>query len=632
MEAYLDYYCGLSAPGFAVLLKGEWGSGKTWFIKRFINKYRRENLKDKKQKFLYVSLYGVTSFLEIEDTFFQQLNPVLSSKEMAITGKILKGLLKGTLKIDLNGDSKDDGALNIQIPDINLPDYLKNTDKSILIFDDLERCQMDIGNILGYINYFVEQQDLKVVIVANENELLKQDKYNTIKEKLIGKTFGVAPDFDGSLENFICSVNNLKVRTFLTDNGQLMQEVYKTAECENLRILKQIVLDFERIFEKLPEKGRSKPDFLKDILKLLMAFSIEIRRGKMLPKDISKLREEYILLISKQQSSRQATSSSIKKNSAEEAPLQIMLGKYTVLNLNLHEPFPSKVWWEIFFDKGILDTQELDQSLLTSKYFQDEHTPNWVRLWHFYRLTDNDFDDLLKKVELQYVNREFTVLGEIKHITGLLLKFSDVGLYCKTKEEIIQDSKLYIDHLKDNNQLDIVSPLYSLVEDNYGGLIFQGREINEFTDFCSYIDQVRESARDVNLPSAGKDLLVIMQSDIWKFNRMVCQNNSHNGDSLKQRYYDVPIFKHILPEEFIEKFLPMDYKDRDSILSILKQRYELVHIHEKLLEELDWLKSVRSLLLEKAECKKGKVSGYWLKFLTEHYLNEVIQKLEAKSS
>lgn len=120
IETYLDYYCRLShAPGFAVLLKGQWGSGKTWFI----NKYR-ENLKARNQKCLYISLYGMTSSSEIEDAFFQQLHPILSSKGMAITGKIFKGLLKGTLKIDLNDDRRDDGTLNVQIPEINLPEYL----------------------------------------------------------------------------------------------------------------------------------------------------------------------------------------------------------------------------------------------------------------------------------------------------------------------------------------------------------------------------------------------------------------------------------------------------------------------------------------------------------------------------
>ena len=62
IETYLDYYCGLShAPGFAILLKGKWGCGKTWFI----NKYR-EKLKQETKKYLYVSLYGMTSFSEMK--------------------------------------------------------------------------------------------------------------------------------------------------------------------------------------------------------------------------------------------------------------------------------------------------------------------------------------------------------------------------------------------------------------------------------------------------------------------------------------------------------------------------------------------------------------------------------------
>jgi GTPase SAR1 family protein len=295
--AYLDYYCGLShAPGFAVLLKGQWGAGKTWFIKNYCKK-----LKEKNQKYLYVSLYGMTNFSEIEYAFFQQLHPVLSSKGMAITGKIFKGLLKGALKIDLDSDSKDEGTWNVQIPEINLPEYLQNTDKSILIFDDLERCQIEISNILGYINYFVERQELKVVIVANEhellknnkNELLKDSKYKAFKEKLIGKTFGISLDFEGALEDFISVTDNLDVRKFLSENTHLIQDLYKRAESENLRILKQIVLDFERIFNELPEKAKNKLELLQDLLQLLMAFSIEIKRGTMLPTDMSKLEGEF---------------------------------------------------------------------------------------------------------------------------------------------------------------------------------------------------------------------------------------------------------------------------------------------------------------------------------------------------
>lgn len=632
IEEYLNYYCGLShAPEFAVLLKGQWGSGKTWFINKYCKKLKANN-----QRCLYVSLYGMTAFSEIEDAFFQQLHPVLSSKGMAITGKIFRGLLKGTLKIDLDNDNKADGTLNIQIPEIqipeiNLPDYLKDADKSILIFDDLERCKMDISNILGYINYFVEHQGLKVVIIANEDELLKQGSYKAIKEKLIGKTLNVSLDFDGALENFITVVNNSVVRELLTKNTELIKDLYNQAEYENLRNLKQIVLDFERIFEVLPEKAKNESELLQDILKLLMTFSIEIKRGEMLPKEISKLHEEYISGVSKRVIFQTPNSVTNTKETHEEpTSLQKILSRYP--RLALHEPFPSQVWWETFFDKGILDTQELEQSLSTSKYFQDENTPHWVRLWHYSDLDDDEFENLLKKVESEYANRQFLQLGEIKHIVGLFLMFSDIGLFDKSKKEILKDSKTYIDDLKKSNQLDISivnqEDFLESITRSYRSLGFQGKEFTEFTEFCSYLNEVRELARTDNFPLAGQELLAIMQNDVWKFYKMICLNDSLNWDKDSQKYYKIPILKYTKESDFVEKILNMKIRDRQCVFWALKKRYEYDDINNNLIKELEWIKSVQQLLLDKALQKKGKISGHILEFDTKYYLDKVIKKLE----
>jgi hypothetical protein len=303
IEEYLDYYCGLEAPGFAILPKGQWGAGKTWFIRKYLKeleekqqgddekKWPRRNYekaKEKQQKYLYVSLYGMTSFSEIEIAFFQELIPQFKSKGMAFTGRIITEVFKNNLKLDLNK--------------LDLPNFLTNIDESILIFDDLERCKIDLGNILGYINSFVEHQGLKVIIIANEDELFKPDNgnspsgYKAIKEKLIGKTFEVSPDLHGSLEYFISKVQESDLRKFLSINTKVIEDVYKRAEHENLRNLKQIILDFERIFKELPEKARKKPEFLQDLLKSLMAFSIEIKRGTMLPEDIKNFREDFIFV------------------------------------------------------------------------------------------------------------------------------------------------------------------------------------------------------------------------------------------------------------------------------------------------------------------------------------------------
>jgi hypothetical protein len=621
IEINLDYYCNLShAPGFAILLQGQWGCGKTWFI----NKYR-EKLKEINHKCLYVSLYGITNVSEIEEALFQQLHPVLSSKGMAITGRILKGILKGTLKIDLDNNGSDDGTVSIQIPEINLPDYLKNTDKCILIFDDLERCKIDLINLLGYINYFVEHQDLKVILVANEEVLRDVDEYQSIKEKLIGKTFGISLDFEGALENFISIVKYQNVRQFLSENSILIKDLYKAADYKNLRILKQVTLDFERIYIDLPEKAKNKPVLLLDLLRLLIVFSIEIKRGAILPKDINKLQEEYISRMVERSKSSQSSRSN--EDNKESNSLRKMLERYPFLNP--YELFPSTFWWENFLGNGILDVEEFNQSLLSSKYFLDENTPSWVILYHYNELSDDEFVEYLNIVKLEYSNRKYVELGEVRHVFGLFLRFSEFELIRETKREILENAKLYITYLQNNNHISH-TPLFLSqgISDSYNRLGFQGRDIVEFTELSSFIHEIQELLKEENIRDTAQKLLLIMKADISKFYRMICLSNHQYGDVLPEQYYDVPLLMYIEPDSFVEEFLLLNNEHRRSVLSALSERYKFDQVNEKLIEELSWIKSIKSLLQEEVCRSKGKLSGVLLDLQAACYLNEVIEKLE----
>ncbi|CAN1211202.1 KAP NTPase domain-containing protein [Tumidithrix helvetica PCC 7403] len=624
IEEYLDYYCGLShAPGFAVLLKGQWGVGKTWFIKQY-----QEKLKAKKQKCLYVSLYGMTNSSEIGDAFFQQLHPVLSSKGMTITGKILKGFLKGSLKIDLNGDGKDEGSLTI--PNIDIPDYLKNADKCILIFDDLERCKIDLSNILGYINSFVEHQELKVIILANEKVVESCSEYSTIKEKLIGKTFSISPDFQGALNDFICEVEDKSLQEFLSNNTELIQDSYTLSEYENLRNLNQAILDYERLFKVLPEKVKSKKELLRDLLYQLMVFSIEIKRGTMLASDICNIIEAW---------QDQAKGSQAKEISLLQKNFH-RFNRYQNLD-DLLNPFPNNKWWQKFFDKGIIDVYELEKSLPSSKYFQDENTPDWIKLWRYSNLTDDEFDNLLKKVEEQYTRRDFSCLGEIIHVIGLFLMFSNVGIYSKSKKDILQDAKHYIDdYIDDFISKNLLHTIYQshffyslgITNYSYANLGFQGKELVEFKEFYDYINQAQELAKKGYLPKAGLDLLEIMQCNTSLFYRMLCVSGANRSESEDQIYYEVPILESIKPDDFIEKLLPMKREDQKLVFYTLSDRYKFENSPKELHKELPWLKSVQTLLLKQADSKKGKLSGFFLESLSREYLEEAIKKLNTKIS
>ncbi|HBB8114798.1 TPA: hypothetical protein J9747_004575, partial [Escherichia coli] len=169
LTSYLNYLVGLEkSPNFAVMIDGEWGSGKTWFVRKLMNE---ESLKGE-VKPLMISLYGIKSTEQIDEIIFKQMHPFLSSKGMLLAGTLTKALIKGTLKIDLSDSFVTSVEGSPELPNVSIKDFYYSPENTILIFDDLERCELDWNSIFGYINNFVEEKECKVLIIANEREIL----------------------------------------------------------------------------------------------------------------------------------------------------------------------------------------------------------------------------------------------------------------------------------------------------------------------------------------------------------------------------------------------------------------------------------------------------------------------------
>lgn len=85
IKEFLCDYAKLNSPEYAVLIRGEWGAGKTWFVKEVFELNQTDKVDKSK---LYVSLNGVSSIAEIENEFFRQLHPLRSSKGAKIAGRL----------------------------------------------------------------------------------------------------------------------------------------------------------------------------------------------------------------------------------------------------------------------------------------------------------------------------------------------------------------------------------------------------------------------------------------------------------------------------------------------------------------------------------------------------------------
>lgn len=163
---------------YAVLIDGEWGCGKTYFIKEYLcdklekhEKDKAENGQYKEKRIVYLSLYGVKSVDEVS-------KQILIESYLSKKGKIKSFLKKGTevteKMLPLLFDLIKVKGLELDVDNVsNAVGGLLSVKDSILIFDDLERCDCPINEILGYINTFVEHNGMKVILIANQKEIGK---------------------------------------------------------------------------------------------------------------------------------------------------------------------------------------------------------------------------------------------------------------------------------------------------------------------------------------------------------------------------------------------------------------------------------------------------------------------------
>lgn len=240
----------------AILINGEWGSGKTFFITEKLSKVIKERIKND-GKYIYVSLYGVGNVEELSNKLYSEICSEtlvkLSGveKEKIDTGiKWIPKLLYFTKFIPFIKNYNS--IKKIMAPIIKEIAKIK---KCVVVFDDIERCKIDIYELFGYINELVEHNEVKAILVANEEKISdKENKYNEIKEKLVGITIMYKPEFNLSYEHIIDTyLKETNLKEYLKNEKQktlILKEFYEKEEY-NLRTLIYLVTMYKKIFSLL---------------------------------------------------------------------------------------------------------------------------------------------------------------------------------------------------------------------------------------------------------------------------------------------------------------------------------------------------------------------------------------------
>lgn len=186
----IDVYCKQKNNRYAVLVYGEWGCGKTRFI--------RERLKDHLEKqsvpVVRASAFGVKSGDELMNRIISAfVNDKAGIEDNAKSrGEALKTILKKTglssLSSLFSGSMRKAGINYSVSPAIMIPLLLSK--ECLLVIDDLERCCIDDVELFGTINDLVESSGMHVVLVARDVTDISPE----LTEKLIWKKYEFTPD------------------------------------------------------------------------------------------------------------------------------------------------------------------------------------------------------------------------------------------------------------------------------------------------------------------------------------------------------------------------------------------------------------------------------------------------------
>ena len=385
----LNDYLQIDSPGYGVLIKGDWGCGKSFFIKQWKKSLEGGDVDNDEEyvnlKPIYVSLNGVTNTGQIDEAIKREISPILHGKFMKGVGKAMKFAASIALRfnVDAVGDASPEQMVCTIDPKMLLEcDPTKVRGKRILIFDDMERAMMPIEETLGYINYFIEQVGCSVIIVGDDKNIEKQADYKRIKEKTIGHEYRIETETEEALSVFIDEIDH-DGKLGLKDLTLPVNFCFQVSRVRNLRILRQSLFDYRLYVSHLSREIIDSKEFGDIRVYLLLNFIAvyaEYKSGRV-------IMERFHEQLAHETVSRMSDND---KPSLQEA--MNLMSKYEKSGLTESHRVLGQGY--VACVMGYLLEGRINEEFLMQEVKRDRGTP-WEKLSQYMTLSDEDFKKCL---------------------------------------------------------------------------------------------------------------------------------------------------------------------------------------------------------------------------------------------
>lgn len=379
---FLTDYIQNPDPQYAVMLKGKWGCGKTHFVRKWLKTFQHKNSEDDiiTLEPIYISVYGMTTIADIKFALDREINPFFYSS----TGKFIKNTAKILGKIafktsfDLDGNGNDETSFSASLDSFALfkSDSENITGIKLLVFDDIERCQINVKQLLGFINGFVEHCGCHVVVIGDEEHIEGEGKkaFDEFKEKTIGREFEIQPDIEGAIDYFLSEV---PICNYLQSQRDYIIQCFNSSGYNNLRVLRQCLYDFKSQLFQIQEPYENDNIFLHNILGSFIAVYFEYANKENKP-IITKWADTY-------------QSAHLSNDAQKKERVQQLQNKYKSVSQNCiyHVLCPEYVARVVsHIDKGVQFVEFLSAHIQN----RPKELMPWERLSSFYDLTQPEFE------------------------------------------------------------------------------------------------------------------------------------------------------------------------------------------------------------------------------------------------
>ena len=644
VESILDYIRS-DYTDYAIMINGEWGSGKTYFWNHKIRpKIETMQLNGKKYTPIYMSLYGISNLEEISKKIFIETtqlmdknlkrfmgtNGVTSIPEYAKTGLDMANFFGVTQ----NGDR------------IDYKEFF-STDDKVLCFDDLERANVDVIDILGYINNFVEHDHIKTIIICNEKELStklknsnlemktfiatylldkenklnintdkpmveriqdtieyvfdKANDYERIKEKLIGETFEYAPEF-----NYI--INGLLMRyekypdliRFLRDNTRLIISTFHKSGTRNLRILKHSLTNFKKIFDMVNKYyPNTNNRVLQTMLIFTIAISFEIKAGKI-------TKDKFVNINNNEEYKAILVSSRVFMDNRQFYIKEFDNNYY----YNFKAEYRFFKFIEIYVRTRIFDMRVFKENMeVIINTVDTDKLPAYKRLLteEYWKITDDQFDSVVNEIIEDVKNGNVELINIVK-LFAYFAYFVKKGLISYDMRTI---KSVFLNGM---NISSLTSKYCDNVEEELASVALADEESEEMNEMIEYFNNINKQLEEKMYKEKAEEIFKYIPMRMEMF-----------YDQFDKECMTVPIFKYY---DVFQMFQRISCASNEDIITIKEKLLDRAKKYAKdLQEELPNLKKLKQVMNNYLDGKEPTIKIVMLQEF-ENELGNIIKEYE----